>query len=565
MKLEPIRSILNNVNYTHSGDGYSFKCPAHDDKHNSAYVKSDEDGNAILKCFAGCSRKAICEALGIRERDLYIKQSSSRTNFNNRIIATYPYYDVNNKLLYERLRLLNDDGSKTFLYRRSDGTGSFLWTLSNGWFEKKGRSWKKIEGAKNPEVKPKDGAQWFDASPRSLYQLSALRKASTGSLILYCEGEKDVENAERLGFVATTAGSASDWRTEFADFLQGLDLVIIPDNDVAGLRCAERVAKDCLGKVSRLRVLELPDLAKGGDLSDWIQAGGTHEDLLELIENAPVFNSGTALAIGGQNVHLSDSPEIDISELQEVADEDPVISEDPKREWELRQYAWNMGKGISACSTILRQLGFEKNHARLLNALISVGGARLSVLTAYQAAIRARYADSGKAVSEKTVRRDLRKFLDEQAALGVVLLSYQPGGKDFATGKPYPCKFQNHFLRYGLQAINLALDTREDFGTARLALEAACRTVVADIPRMEPIETTSTQNKKPLTVEDLEARLGALQEKLVEIMVADGWTAEEIEAEIELQHRRFYDQLKKVSTGRKTEASITPAEEVISF
>lgn len=76
-----------------------------------------------------------------------------------------------------------------------------------------------------------------------MYRKDLLKKAAPGTLWIYNEGEKDVETAEKLGFLATTAGSASDWRPEFADDLAGFDLIIIPDNDIAGAISVPRMLR----------------------------------------------------------------------------------------------------------------------------------------------------------------------------------------------------------------------------------------------------------------------------------------------------------------------------------
>jgi hypothetical protein len=386
-------------------------------------------------------------------------------------------------------------------------------------------------------------------------------------MVLYCEGEKDVETAETLGFVATTAGSSSDWRPEFAGDLQGFDLVVIPDNDDAGRRCAAKVARDCHGKAVRVRVLELPGLEKGGDLSDWIKAGGTGEKLLELIATARDFDPENEFTIGVHGCTPIVNSEIGLSEASEIEDDDPPISADPKREIYLRQLARNAAKVISACSIILRFLGFERDHTRLLNALIAIGGDRLNYFKAYQAAICERYGVSGEAASEDTVKRDLKKLREEQAALGVAVISYRPGSKDLATGKGFASRFQNNLLRYALEAINISIDTRDNFKTARQALEAACHRVTETVPRIEPVETPAPPSKKSLTVEDIEAKLCAMQEQLIELMLADGWTAEEIGSQIELQHRRFYDRLNEAAQKRakRPVTAKNAGEEVILF
>src|ERR1044072_1702489 len=265
--------------------GYQFKCPAHDDKEPSATFYPKEDGVALV-CHTGCPTEKICAALGIHKSDLLAKSSHGP---GARVVARYLFHDEKGKLLYEHQRKVKPDGKKYFLYCRDDGTGCKLWTLYSGWFELQGKSWKRIDGANSPNTKPKDSARWFDESRRVLYRLPQLKKAAAGSLVIYNEGEKDVENAERLGFLATTSGGSSDWRREFAEDLSGFDLVIIPDNDEAGRRHASQVARDCRGKAARVRVLDLPDLVEKGDLSDWIQSGGTREQLLELIETAKEY------------------------------------------------------------------------------------------------------------------------------------------------------------------------------------------------------------------------------------------------------------------------------------
>jgi putative DNA primase/helicase len=48
-----------------SGDGWTARCPAHDDRHNSLSVHH-RDGCWLLKCHAGCDWRAIVAALVLR-------------------------------------------------------------------------------------------------------------------------------------------------------------------------------------------------------------------------------------------------------------------------------------------------------------------------------------------------------------------------------------------------------------------------------------------------------------------------------------------------------------------
>jgi DNA primase len=61
--------------------------------------------------------------------------------------------------------------------------------------------------------------------------------------------------------------------------LRGRSVVIIPDNDKTG----EEHAQDVAGRLWRLaasvRLVKLPRLPRKGDVSDWLDAGGTAENL----------------------------------------------------------------------------------------------------------------------------------------------------------------------------------------------------------------------------------------------------------------------------------------------
>ena len=47
-----------------SGDGWTARCPAHDDRHNSLSIHH-RDGHWLLKCHAGCGWQEIVDALRI--------------------------------------------------------------------------------------------------------------------------------------------------------------------------------------------------------------------------------------------------------------------------------------------------------------------------------------------------------------------------------------------------------------------------------------------------------------------------------------------------------------------
>lgn len=105
------------------------------------------------------------------------------------------------------------------------------------------------------------------------------------------EGEKDVEALKQLGFTATTniGGAEKVWLDEHSESLRGAHVVILPDNDDPGRRHAYNVARALHTEAASVRVLELPDLREKGDVSDWLAAGGTRDDLERLAMETPIY------------------------------------------------------------------------------------------------------------------------------------------------------------------------------------------------------------------------------------------------------------------------------------
>ena len=61
-----------------SGEGWTAKCPAHDDKQNSLSINRGE-GKWLVKCHAGCSIHAVAAAVGLK---LAARQSGEVLTFD---------------------------------------------------------------------------------------------------------------------------------------------------------------------------------------------------------------------------------------------------------------------------------------------------------------------------------------------------------------------------------------------------------------------------------------------------------------------------------------------------
>ncbi|BBB98998.1 hypothetical protein [Bradyrhizobium elkanii] len=111
-----------------------------------------------------------------------------------------------------------------------------------------------------------------DARP-VLYRLPELIAASADTLIHFCEGEKDVETLVARGYVATTApfGAKMPWRDDYTKFFRDRDVLLFPDNDDEGREHMDDVARKLYHTARSIKIVRLPGLKVGGDVTDWIE------------------------------------------------------------------------------------------------------------------------------------------------------------------------------------------------------------------------------------------------------------------------------------------------------
>jgi len=125
-----------------------------------------------------------------------------------------------------------------------------------------------------------------------LYRLPELSKADRKQSVFIPEGEKDVEALRQLGLIATcNSGGAGKWRDEYNRWLSERDIVVLPDNDPPGEEHARKIANSLLGVAASVKLVRLPNLPDKGDVSDWIGAGGTKEQLLAFVDQTEILDS----------------------------------------------------------------------------------------------------------------------------------------------------------------------------------------------------------------------------------------------------------------------------------
>jgi DNA primase len=105
--------------------------------------------------------------------------------------------------------------------------------------------------------------------------------------VFICEGEKDADSVGDWGLVGTSCPmGAGKWRPEYTPHFKGKHVVIPVDNDDPGRAHALQVATELLPVAATVRILDLPGLPPKGDVTDWKCAGGSREQILDLVQSA---------------------------------------------------------------------------------------------------------------------------------------------------------------------------------------------------------------------------------------------------------------------------------------
>lgn len=262
MNSESIAQFLGGAR--RSGAGWMARCPCHDDSTASLKIDDADDGKVLLHCHAGCEQAAIIDHL--KSAGVW-KANGTRTALApaarpakpapaaraglGKIVETYDYVDLDGELRYQVCRF----EPKTFRQRHPEG---------DGW------SW----NMKGVELIP--------------YRLpEVVEQVRKGLGVFVVEGEKDVNSLWSIGCVATcNVGGAGKWRPEYGQWFKGATVIVLPDNDEPGRNHAEQVQSMLSATASKVVTLHLPGLPDKGDVTDWIQRGGTKDQLATMVKEA---------------------------------------------------------------------------------------------------------------------------------------------------------------------------------------------------------------------------------------------------------------------------------------
>ncbi|UNK36555.1 AAA family ATPase [Shinella sp. H4-D48] len=165
--------------------------------------------------------------------------------------AEYDYTTPDGEVLFQVLRYDHPTEPKSFLQRQPDGHG--------GWLSGRGEP--------------------------ILYRLHDLA-ANVEDPIFVTEGEKDADRLASLGYLATTVPNGS-W-PEDVSVIAGRKVFVLADNDDAGDKKA-RAAVERLQGMAIVKRVDLPGLPPKGDVSNWLDAGHSTDELEALsLAAAPI-------------------------------------------------------------------------------------------------------------------------------------------------------------------------------------------------------------------------------------------------------------------------------------
>lgn len=292
MNFENLVQVID-PNAVITGNSVKVRCPAHADKKESLSISLKQD-RILLYCHAGCDVHDILRIAGLEMNDLFLDDNGHRKSKTpvshdawkayferkgRKIIDTYEYRKVpNDTYAFTRIRYSTDKSKKEFVYHVIRD-GYILYDV-------------KIDRADMPSIYP---------STRSVKEA-----IEQGKTIFYVEGEKDVNTLVKMGYTAITTGSADDWKKSSSLLLPlftGADVVVLADNDIAGIKSAKKVADDIRPGAKSVRLIRPTPWIEKGDITDYFESGKTKEDFESLLngdDNSAMADMVTSNIITGR-------------------------------------------------------------------------------------------------------------------------------------------------------------------------------------------------------------------------------------------------------------------------
>jgi hypothetical protein len=265
MQAEQIAKTLGNAKKANGQWVASCPVPSHGkgqgDKNPSLSIDINDEGKPLFHCHGGCSQEDVFHT--IRALNLLPELLDKPDPLANirpipkiSIEQEWVYTDEDKQPVFVKVRFRLPDGGKTYRLHKLDPDGRKHSTLGDA------------------RIVP--------------YNLPALLDAKTaGRNVFLVEGEKAADAIKSIGMIATTAHTgAGSWPAAITEYFAGAQVIIVPDNDVAGWGYAYKAAEAILPIVKSLKVVDLGLQGQGDDAFEFIEAGGGRAELVALVKAA---------------------------------------------------------------------------------------------------------------------------------------------------------------------------------------------------------------------------------------------------------------------------------------
>src|SRR6516165_5650202 len=215
--LETVLACLKGVRT--SQHGWVACCPAHNDREPSLSIGLGDEGNVLLKCFAGCSLESIVEALDMIIVELFPNTSHVADSQPEQaqckkldLVALAQEKQLPWKYLFHLGVTEKREGCLQIPYHLPDGTLAPRHRLRTALVAKEGSHWSKGQGGQD-EVVP--------------YGLERLEEARKAGYVIIVEGESDCWTLWYHHFPALGLPGAEMVSTLKEDYLAGIEKLYI--------------------------------------------------------------------------------------------------------------------------------------------------------------------------------------------------------------------------------------------------------------------------------------------------------------------------------------------------
>lgn len=256
-------------------------CPAHGGDDPNLAVTQGKSGVVVFCHSHGCTADAIAAALGLEPASLFDDWAEQADRSRG-------------------ARGVDGVRRTEYVYRAEDGSPLFRVVRSDFSDGREKKVWQERYDSSSGEFVAATGG--MKGVRRVLYRLPEVRATmERGAIVYVTEGEKAADALrEAFGVCTTTAsGGAGKWLHKdavppYAESLRGAKVVLLPDADEPGEAHMRTAAEALYGVAGAVKIVRCPNLPDKGDIVEWLEGGGSIEELNDLRARERPFVPGSA-------------------------------------------------------------------------------------------------------------------------------------------------------------------------------------------------------------------------------------------------------------------------------